>query len=286
MMRFGVDGNVWMRLIRLIRLISVLFICLNVHGQLSHIQSENSYITAGAYSHHFRDAFSFVSNPACLGEIRSFQSGILTERKWMLEELENTEMVSGFPMGNGGLGIALQHSGDAGYNEQGLALAYGLKAGRLQIGSGFNFFQDQAAGYRAIRFGSARVGICFHVSDKLTTGWVLELPVFGIAGKTSHERGPQFFNIGFGYECRPDLMMSILVEKDAGLPVSVTAYTEYRYGEQFSFAFGINGLADALYFKSGWKKNRLCIQIYTLFEPVLGFSPGIAILWEGKNRRG
>ncbi|MEJ0080440.1 MAG: hypothetical protein WDM78_05675 [Puia sp.] len=34
------------------------------------------------------------------------------------------------------------------------------------------------------------------------------------------------------------------------------------------------------------RKNRLCIQIYTLFEPVLGFSPGIAILWEGKNRKG
>ncbi len=49
--------------------------------------------------------------------------------------------------------------------------------------------------------------------------------------------------------------MSLQIEKNAGLPVSITAYTEYRYGEQFSFAFGINGLAGALYFKSGWKKK-------------------------------
>ena len=74
-------------MMRLIRLICVLFICLNVHGQLSHVQSENSYITAGAYSHHFRNAFSFVFNPASLGEMQNFQSGILTERKWMLKEL-------------------------------------------------------------------------------------------------------------------------------------------------------------------------------------------------------
>ena len=95
--------------------------------------------------------------------MQNFQSGILTERKWMLKELENTEMTSCFPMGNGGLGIALQHSGDAGYREQGLGLAYGIKAGRLQIGTGFEYLMDQAAGYRAIGFGSARAGICFHV---------------------------------------------------------------------------------------------------------------------------
>jgi hypothetical protein len=273
-------------MMRLIRLIGVLFICLNVHGQISHVQSENSYITAGSYSHHFRDAFSFVSNPACLGDIQNFQSGILTERKWMLKELENTEMTSSFPIGNGGLGIALQHSGDAGYNEQGLELAYGIKAGRLKIGTGFEYLHDHAAGYPGIGFGSAQLGICFHVSDKLTAGWTLGLPVFGVAGKTNPERGPQFFKMGFGYECTPDLFMSVQVEKDAGLPVSITAYTEYRYGEQFSFAFGINGLAGALYFKSGWNKNRLCIQIYTVFEPVLGFSPGIALLWDGKNRKG
>ena len=57
-------------------------------------------------------------------------------------------------------------------------------------------------------------------------------------------------------------------------PSDIIAYTEYDYAEQFSFAFGINGLAGAVYFKSGWKKNRLSIQIYTSFEPVLGFSPG------------
>jgi hypothetical protein len=273
-------------MVRLIRLICVLFICLNVRGQISHVQTENSYITAGAYSQHFWNAFSFVSNPACLVEIKNFQSGILTERKWMLKELENTEMAACFPAGNGGFGVMLQHSGDADYNEQGLELAYGIKAGRLQIGAGFAWLLDQAAGYRAVGFGSANVGICFHVSEKLTTGWGLGLPVFGIAGKSNPERGPQFFSMGFGYECSPDLFMSVRFEKDAGLPVNVTAYTEYRYGEQFSFSFGINGLAGAVFFKSGWKKNRLCIQVYTSFEPVLGFSPGIAILWEGKNRKG
>jgi hypothetical protein len=272
-------------MMRLTWLIYVLFFCLNVNGQPSHIQPESGYISAGAYSHHFRDAFSFVSNSACLGEIQSFQSGILTERKWMLKELENVEMVSCFPLGNGGLGISLQQNGDADYKEQSLETAYGIKAGRLRIGAGFSYQLSKAFGYRATGFGSASVGISYHVSDKLTTGWVLGLPVFGIAGKTNPEKGPQFFNMGFGYEWSPDLFISFGVEKNAGLPVSITIYVEYRYGEQFYFAFGINGPEQAPYFKSGWRKNRLRFQLYTLFEPVLGFSPGVALIWEGKNKR-
>jgi hypothetical protein len=273
-------------MMRLVRLICVLFICLHADGQIAHVQSEYSYITGGAYSHHFRDPFSFIFNPACLGGLKNFQSGILSERKWMLKELENTGMTAGIPLGNGGLGIALQHSGDAGYHEQSLELAYGIQAGRLQIGTAFAYLLDQAIGYRAIGFGSACLGICFHVSDKLTTGWALGLPVFGVAGKTNPERGPQFFAMGFGYESMPELFMSVQLEKGAGLPVNINACIEYRYGDQFSFAFGISGLAGALFFRSGWKKGHLGVQIYTQFEPVLGFSPGIALIWEGKNRKG
>jgi hypothetical protein len=266
-------------------LIYGLMVCLSLRAQVSHIQAENSYITAGAYSIHFRDAFSFVSNPASLGTISCFQSGILIERKWMLKELDQTAMAVCLPWGNGGLGVALHQSGDGDYNERGLQLAYGKNAGRLQIGSGFSYLINQAAGYRAVGFGSARAGICFNVSEKLVAGWELELPVFGIAGKINPERGPQVFSMGFGYEWRPDLFLSFQVEKAAGVPVHITAYIEYRYGEQFFFAFGINGLAGAVYFKSGWEKNRFCVQLYTLFEPVLGFSPGIAIFWSGKNRK-
>ena len=273
-------------MMRLIGLKCILFFCLHVHGQLSHVQAESSYITGGAYSHHFRDPFSFIFNPASLGEIQNFQSGILSERKWMLKELDYTEMTVCIPLGSGGLGTALQHSGDADYNEQSFDLSYGIRAGRLQIGTGFVYSRDQASGYPAIGFGSASAGVCFHVSDKLTTGWALGLPVFGIAGKTNPEKGPQFFIMGFGYEYRPDLFMSVQVEKDAVLPVNITACIEYRYGDQFSFALGISGLAGAVYFKSGWKKHHLGIHIYTLYEPLLGFSPGLALVWDGKYRKG
>lgn len=273
-------------MIRLMKWIAGLFFYLSAGGQPSHIQSENAYITSGAYSIHFTDAFSFVSNPACLGGVYCFQTGLLAERKWMLKELDNYELAANFMLGNGGIGISLQQSGDVDFSEQALDLAYGKKLGRLELGIRFGYLQDKAAGYASIGFGSSGIGICFHASEKLTAGWEIGLPAFGRAGKTNTERAPQFFNMGFGYELRPDLFLAFKVEKTAGLPVNTVSYIEYRYSEQFFFSFGINSLAGAPYFKSGWKKNRLCIQLYTSFEPVLGFSPGLALLWQSKNKKG
>ena len=77
-------------------------------------------------------------------------------------------MAASFLLGNGGLGMALQHSGDADYKEQSLELAYGKNLGRLQIWvSILNYQLDQATGYQAVGFGSAAVGYvvsCFMIN--------------------------------------------------------------------------------------------------------------------------
>ena len=263
-----------------------LFICLHASGQLYHLESESGYITGGAYSKHFNDAFSFASNVACLGNVKVFQSGLLTERKWMLKELDQQEMAVSIPMGNGGLGLGLGYNGDVNYNEQALNLAYGKNLGRLQIGLRFGYVNNKAAFYPATGFGYFGIGICYQATNKLMAGWELDLPVFGEAGKSYPEKGPQFFKMGFGYESSPDLFFSFQVEKKANLPLNVIGYIEYRYAEQFLFAFGINSLSPSPYFKSGWKKNGLSVQIYVTYEQVLGFSPGMALFWESKNKKG
>jgi hypothetical protein len=273
-------------MMRVMKFLGGLFFCLEGMGQPVHEPAENAYIKAGAYSIHFTDAFSFTSNPACLGTIKVFSCGILAERKWMLKELDNYQSTVCAPIGNGGIGISLQHSGDGDYSEQALELAYGKNLGRLEMGMRFGYLRDQAAGYPGTGFGSTGIGIRYHVSDKCITGWELGLPVFGRAGNTNPERAPQFFRMGFGYEWGTDLFLALQLVKFPGLPVNTVGSLEYRYGDALFFSFGLSSLAGAIYFKSGWKKNRLCIQLYTEYVPVLGFSPGLLLLWRGKNNQG
>jgi hypothetical protein len=274
------------RLIKGIQFLCGLLFCLNTAAQPAHLPSENGYTTAGANSNHFMDAFSFSSNPACLGGAKDLLTGMLFERKWMLQELNNVQLAISTPLGKDGLGISFQHSGDGDYSEQAAQLGYGKNLGKVDIGICFHYFLDQAAGYRAVEFGSSAVGIRFHVSDKLISGWEVGLPFFGQTGTMDPERAPQFFHMGFGYEYNPDLFLSVQVEKTAGLPLNTICSVEYRYSEQFFFSFSVNSLAGSVSFRSGWKKNRICMQIYTLYEPVLGWSPGIVLLWERKNKTG
>jgi hypothetical protein len=270
---------------RMAKLLCGLVICFSGMAQPFQMKSENAYITAGAYSTHFKDAFSFTANPACLGHSDGFLTGVLAERKWMLKELDNYTMAASGSLGKGGFGISFQYSGDADYNEQSFELGYGKNLGRMELGIHFEYLRDKAAGYPGIGFGSSGIGMCFHVSEQLITGWELGLPVFGRVGETDPEKGPQFFRMGFGYEWGTDLFLAVQIEKLSGLPMSVIGSIEYRYGEQFFFSFGVNSSVGSPFFKTGWKKNRLCIQLYALYEPVLGFTPGLLLLWEHKKKK-
>ena len=273
-------------MMKLLKLLGGLIYCFSGMGQTAHIPSTNAYITAGAYSAHFMDAFSFVSNPACLAGLNSFLCGMGVERKWMLASLNSYALASSFHLDNGGMGILLQRSGDADYNEQTGELAYGKNLGLLEMGVRFGYIKTNASGYPGAGFGYSGFGIRFHVSENLIAGWALDLPVFGKAGKINSEKGPQIFNMGFGYEWGTDLFLALQIVKVSGLPVHVIASIAYRYGEQFFFSFGLNCSTGSPVFQSGWEKNQLCIQLYTAYEPVLGFSPGLVLLWKGKNKKG
>jgi hypothetical protein len=270
---------------RIVQLVCGIIYCLHGMAQPFQIKSGNAYITTGAYSNHFTDAFSFLSNPSCLGNIQGVLTGIVAERKWMLKELDNYTMTVAGSLPKGGFGVSLQYSGDADYNEQSMELAYGKDLGKTEIGIRFDYLTDNAAGYSGAGFGSAGIGMRFHVSENFITGWEIGLPVFGSAGETNTERGPQFFRMGFGYEWGTNLFLAMQIEKSSGQPMNAVCSIEYRYDEQFFFSFGLNTDEGTPFFKTGWKKNRLCIQFYTAYEPVLGFSPGILMLWSGEKTK-
>ncbi len=51
------------------------------------------------------------------------------------------------------------------------------------------------------------------------------------------------------------------------------------------FLFGVNSLGGALYFKSGWKKNRLCIQLYTYMNRCWDSARGLFFFGKEKIKR-
>jgi hypothetical protein len=257
---------------------------LNGQGQIFHEMPSYRYSITGAYSLRYTDAFSCTDNPASLGGVSQLHLGVLAENKWMLEGLNNCAFAVSFPIGAGGTGIVLRQNGDEAFKEQGLELNYGKNLGRLDIGIVFDYLRDQAAGYETVHFISSGVGLRYRINEKLITGWELGLPVSGKIGKTNPESAPQYFRMGFGCHIEDDLFLSLQIEKQSGQPADFFGNIEYRCEDHFIFSAGISSGSDSFIFKTGWKKNGLSIQLCLMYEPILGISPGLLLLWETKNK--
>ena len=269
---------------RVVRVFIFLIFYLNGMAQTHQEGLATGYFTPGAYTNHFEEVFSFTSNPACLAGATHLLCGAFTENKWMLQSLNSYMLAVAFGLGGGGCGIALYRNGDADYNEQSITIGYGKHLGKLDIGIEFEYQQDRAAGYESIRFISSGTGIRYQVNEKMFFGCELGLPLSGMTGKINPERAPLFYRMGFGYNLMSDVSLTGQIEKQSGQPLTISGYLQYRYSDHFSFLFGINNVST-LSFRTGWKKNGLNIQLCLLFEPLLGFSPALAVLWENQNKK-
>lgn len=267
----------------------ILFVCavlffLNGPGQVIHGLPSLGINSSGAYNLLYADALSFAINPASLGTVKQFYCGSLIENKWMLEGLNEYTIAASFPFGAGGAGMLIHQSGDEAFHETGFKLAYGKNLGKPDIGIVFDYLRDRVAGYGSAQFISLGIALRYRVTEKFTGGWELGLPVFANAGKTSPEKAPQYFCMGFGYAPEDNLILSLRIEKPLGQPADISGWLEYRYEDHFIFSAGIRSMTGSFFLSSGWKKNRLTIQVSGIYEPLLGISPGLLLLWESTKK--
>ena len=266
------------------RLFIFLIFYLNGMAQTHQEGPASGYFTPGAYTNHFEEVFSFTTNPASLAGATHLLCGAFIENRWMLQSLNSYLLAAAFNLGGSGCGVALDRNGDADFNEQSITIGYGKHLRKLDIGIEFEYQQDQAAGYVPISFISSGTGIRFRVNEKMIAGCEIGLPLSGMTGKINPERAPLFYRMGFGYNLLNDVSLTFQIEKQSGQPLTISGYLQYRYSDHFSFLFGINNVST-LSFRTGWKKNGLDIQLCLLFEPLLGFSPALAVLWENQNKK-
>lgn len=147
-------------------------------AQVFHEPVKSAYITGGAYSEQFTDAFSFTGNPAVLGTAHSGMLASSAERRWMLKELDYYQLAGSFPAGSGGIGFQFHYTGDADYNESSLGMAYGKDLGNISLGLQFRYEIYHAAGYGNKPDGSVGLGLRFHLTEKLYAGLVFSNSVF------------------------------------------------------------------------------------------------------------
>ncbi len=254
------------------------------NAQVFHESMNSVYLTGGAYSQHFTDAFSFTANPSVLGLDRNMLLAVSTEDRWMLKELAYYQGAFSLPAGKGGLGMYFHFSGDPDYSESGISIGYGKDLGKISLGIQCAFDQEHVSYYGSRSYGSAGFGMLVHLNEKVLAGLTIGNTFLDKTAGSNPERGSGDFTMGFGYEISPEVFVSLQLRKSWDLPLEAIVSLDYRFAASFFATLGIASGSSSPYVKAGWEKGLLSVAVFTAYEIALGFTPGLVILWELKKK--
>lgn len=244
------------------------------------------YISLGAYSSNQNDPFAFTNNQAALGREKAGSAGVFGEKRFLLKENSLYGLAVAIPTSLGNFGLQLSYAGFKNFNENKIGLAYGRSLSKLlDIGVQFNYY-----GYRVPQYGNAstvnfELGAMLHFSDKLNGGLHVYNPIGGNLGNESSEKLASGYKLGLGYDASDNFYISAEIIKEEDKPVNVVAGVQYQFLKQFFARVGFmseTGIGFAG-LGLGWQNMRL--DISGSFHPQLGFSPGILLIIQFKERK-
>jgi hypothetical protein len=245
-----------------------------------------SYTGFGAYSLHHVDVFSFTANQASLAQIKTATAGLYAERRFMLAELNNYTAAAAIPTSSGNFGLKTNYAGFSDYNETQIGLAYGRKLGtKVDVGVQFNYNSIRTAGYGNSSAISFEAGAIFHLTEKLHSGVSINNPVGGKFGADKQEKLPAVYAVGVGYDASEKFLISLEIQKEEDQPVNVNAGIQYKPVPQLLIRTGIASATSSVWGGAGLVLKSFRIDVTAAFHPQLGVTPGLMLVFAGKNKK-
>jgi hypothetical protein len=266
--------------------ICVFLINANTYSQALKQPISARYLGLGAYSINHVDVFSFTSNQAALAQLKSPVAGVYGEKRFLLSTANMYTVVFALPTNQGNFGLQADYFGSANYNESQIGIAYARSLGsKLDIGIKFNYYNHIIPGYNNSSAVNFEIGAITHLTDKINAGIHVYNPTGGKSLKQGDEKLTSAYKFGVGYEASPDLFVSAEIIKVEDIPVNVNAGFQYNFLQQFFVRGGIATETNNSYAGAGvsWKKFRL--DVSGSYHPQLGFTPGILLIIDFKNKQ-
>jgi hypothetical protein len=258
---------------------------LPVHAQSIRYPVSLPYISLTAYSIHQNDPFSFAANQAALAGSKQTGIGIYGEQRYLLTATGAYAAAVAVPTAMGNFGIRLNYAGFKNFNESGAGLAYAKRLGKqIDIGIQFNYYSYRVPAYTNASSVNVEAGLLYHFSDKLNGGIHVYNPTGSKLGKSGEERLPAIYKFGLGYDASDNFFTAIEMLKEEDKPVTINAGFQYLFARQFFVKGGFISETSAVYVGAGIGWTNVRIDVATSYHPQLGFSPGILLIANFKNK--
>jgi hypothetical protein len=243
-----------------------------------------SYIDPGAYSLKHVTIFSALNNPAAITRTSKFSLGVYGERKYMLEGMQYFQAGTALPSGMGNFGLSIDHLGLNEYKENRVSLIYGRQVGaKVDVGVKFNYHLVRMGVYGSTFAVTADAAVILHLTEKLHSGMVIANP----AG--SQEAGgvsPGTSCIwGIGYESSDKFLATLEIIKEKNQPVEIITGIQYRVHPKLNLLFSLSGVSSVISIGVELSFKKFQALFLSSFHQVLGFTPGLRIIFIGGERK-
>lgn len=236
------------------------------------------YAGMGAYSNHFVDVFSAMSNQAALARLTGGGLGVFSERRFSLQELSQYSGIVALPTATGTFALQGDYFGGSIFNQNQLGLSYGrMVSNNIDVGVKFNYHTINTAGYGQAGAFNFEAGTIFHLTQQLHTGLHVYNPLSSKLGKTG-ETLPAIYKAGLGYEASTTVLLTTEFVKQEDENLQVNVGLQYNIHPRVLLRAGLSTANNNSYTGVGIRLHQFRLDVNAGYHQQLGFTPGLLLL--------
>ncbi len=264
--------------------IILIFSCFFSEAQQFKNNIASPYIGLSAYSKNCTDLFGANSNQATLGELKNKAIGVIAERRFGLQELNNFLASFALPTKSGTFGLQANRFGFSSFNETQLGIGYGRTLGdKVSVGGKVNYYSQQIASYGNANNINMEAGMLLHLTQKLNAGISVFNPVGGKFGINKNEKLNSIYKFGLGYDVSEKVFIASEFVKEENTPLNFISAIHYQFEKKFFAKVGLSSAANNFFAAAGLVLNNdFRLDIFISHHQQLGISPGIMLQYNFK----
>lgn len=263
-----------------------IIVCFTAHLQSPVDPFVSGYPGMEAYSSSLADVFSILTNTASLAQLKSSSAGLVSERRFLMDELNTCAALLGVVVPRGRFALKILYAGFSECKQTQAGLAYARRLGQyVDAGVQFSYHGFQITGYGGAAELSVEAAVVFHVTEKLNAGISIFNPGNLKFGPGSEERLPALYKLGMGYEASPIAFVSAEIIKEEFRPVDAKIGIRYRVHPLLFVKAGVSTATSSIWTGAGIVRRSLHLDMAISYHPVLGVSPQLSLQFVSKEKR-
>ena len=231
-----------------------------------------------------KDLTSVYSNQAGLAYITSMQGGVFGSRRFMIADINSLGVAFAYPTASGTFGLDVNSFGFESFKQQSVGLNYGRKLfDKLAIGGKILVNTTAIPEYGNTATFSFALGFYSRLLDKVHLAGHLFNPIRSEIAP--NENLATNLRIGLTYFPSKKTTLNLEAEQNLDYDMRIKAGVEYQMIKQFFIRFGVQTEPVQASFGIGFDIDYLKIDVASQYHQVLGFTPGISVIYVGKPNK-